>query len=245
MAGLVRPDDLMLVNRAGADFQTEVKNLRKPISDHEPLPGPGPWEGAEAIYHVIRRSSSGFKVNGQDKIYNLTNQAEVSSIDRDDLGEWVITGVNTKFTSSYGEWDFGDLTDTSNVTDMSNMFYDAFSFNSDISNWDVSNVTNMNNMFYNAEKFNQDISKWEVGNVQNMVHMFESAAKFNQDLGNWKVGNVTDMSNMFFYASQFNQDLSGWCVDQEWLQHYDFRTSSAMPLDLSHDPVWGTCPGGK
>ena len=34
------------------------------------------------------------------------------------------------------------------VGDMSNMFRDAYNFNSDISGWDVSNVTDMSNMFY-------------------------------------------------------------------------------------------------
>jgi surface protein len=53
-----------------------------------------------------------------------------------------------------GNWD------TSNVTNMSWMFYDAKEFNEDIGNWDTSNVTNMRGMFYNASKFNEDIGKW-------------------------------------------------------------------------------------
>lgn len=237
MAGLVRPDDLMLVNRAGADFQTEVRNLVKPISDHEPLPGPGPWDGADATYHVIVSNAARFKVIGQDKIYNLADQTEASTIDA--AGEWVITGVNTKFTSNYDIWDFGALTDTSNVTDMSNMFYDCFDFNSDISNWNTSNVTNMNNMFYNAEQFNSDISSWQVGNVKDMYHMFDSAAKFNSAIGNWDVGNVEDMDYMFSYATVFNQNLSGWCVDPE-PTHVNFDNSARGWTEPR--PVWGTCP---
>ena len=51
--------------------------------------------------------------------------------------------------------------DTSNVTDMSGMFYYAKKFNQDIGNWDTSNVTDMSYMFYYAEDFNQDISMWD------------------------------------------------------------------------------------
>ena len=50
--------------------------------------------------------------------------------------------------------------DTSKITDFSNMFNGAKSFNQDISNWDVSKGTDFSFMFYNAEIFNQDISNW-------------------------------------------------------------------------------------
>jgi surface protein len=53
---------------------------------------------------------------------------------------------------------------TTNVTDMSKMFYDS-QFNGDISNWDVSNVTNMSEMFEYSQ-FNGDISNWDVSNVR-------------------------------------------------------------------------------
>jgi surface protein len=45
----------------------------------------------------------------------------------------------------------------SKVTTMEWMFGYAGSFNKDISSWDVSQVTNMDNMFYNAYDFSQTI----------------------------------------------------------------------------------------
>ena len=51
------------------------------------------------------------------------------------------------------------------VTDMSDMFRGASSFNQDISTWITSNVNNMNNMFRDASAFNQDISGWNVAKV--------------------------------------------------------------------------------
>ena len=105
-----------------------------------------------------------------------------------------------------------DAPDLSKVTDMSNMFAYATSFNQDIGLWDVSSVTNMYDMFHKATSFNQDISSWDVSSVTNMSYMFSFATSFNQDIGLWDVSSVTDMSDMFMYATFFNQDISSWDV---------------------------------
>ncbi|WP_434325701.1 BspA family leucine-rich repeat surface protein [Mycoplasma leachii] len=70
-------------------------------------------------------------------------------------------GNKNEFIDGIQHWD------TSNVTDMSFMFYGAENFNQDISTWDTSNVTYMYGMFAYAENFNKDISDWDVSNVKN------------------------------------------------------------------------------
>ncbi len=100
--------------------------------------------------------------------------------------------------------------DTSNITNMENMFGNASSFNQDISTWDVSSVTNMESMFFNASSFNQDINAWDVSNVTDMKSMFLAASSFNQSLNNWDVSSVTSMVSMFNTATVFNQDISSW-----------------------------------
>ena len=83
---------------------------------------------------------------------------------------------------------YGHINDwnTSEVTDMSNLFLYKSNFNSPIGNWDVSNVINMDSMFYCAHDFNQNIGSWDVSNVNNMDDMFKDAFRFDQDISKWK-----------------------------------------------------------
>ena len=99
---------------------------------------------------------------------------------------------------------------TSLMTDMSSMFINAATFNSDISEWDTSLVTDMTSMFYGATAFNQDISKWDTSSVMNMSEMFLVANAFNQNIGSWDTAKVTNMIRMFYGATAFNQPLNTW-----------------------------------
>lgn len=96
--------------------------------------------------------------------------------------------------------------DVSNVTDMSNLFFDN-QFNGVISDWNVSSVTDMSFMFYNSQ-FTGDIFWWDTSKVLDMSHMFHDS-KFNGDISQWDVSNVTNMTDMFL-ASEFNGDISKW-----------------------------------
>jgi len=69
--------------------------------------------------------------------------------------------------------------------------------NHDIGSWDTSNVTNMDNMFREAFAFNQDITAWDTSSVTNMWYMFSGATAFNQAIGSWDTSSVTEITSMF------------------------------------------------
>ena len=102
--------------------------------------------------------------------------------DSDELREAVKLWLTNESTAKtkYGHI---SLWDTSNVTDMSGMFINAYNFNKNIRGWDTSNVTDMSCMFWGANEFNQDIGNWDTSKVTGMRGMFDNANNFNQDIG--------------------------------------------------------------
>ena len=103
-----------------------------------------------------------------------------------------------------------DRWDTSNVTEMEDMFATCSKFNCDLSKWNVSNVKNMNGMFYRCRNFESDLSAWNVSSATDMTQMFYKCSKFTSDLSHWNVSNVTNMSYMFGECRRFTSDLTKW-----------------------------------
>ena len=156
---------------------------------------------------------------------------KILSIDQWGSISW--TSMNSAFNTAINLTSTAmDSPDLTLVTDMYRMFYQAYQFNGDLSNWDVSNVTNMRQTFSSALSFNSDLSNWDVSNVTNMRQMFRDASSFNRNLNNWDVSNVADMYEMFFRATSFNSDLSNWDVGNvnnvEWMFYEAYSFNSAI-----------------
>ena len=62
------------------------------------------------------------------------------------------------------------------IQNMSGLFSEAGSFNTNISAWNVSNVEDMGHMFSGTGAFNQDLSLWDVSRVASMKYMFQEEA---------------------------------------------------------------------
>ena len=109
----------------------------------------------------------------------------------------------------YPNADLNDI-DTSNVKDMSLLFFNFNPHNIDISDWDVSNVINMNYMFLNCKNFNCDLSDWDVSSVETMEAMFDGCVSFEgKGLENWDIANVRNMEWIFSKCNSLKK-LPSW-----------------------------------
>jgi len=102
---------------------------------------------------------------------------------------------------------------TSNVTDMSQMFYGCSSLTSvDVSNFDTRNVTDMLGMFYGCSSLTSvDVSNFDTRNVTDMAMMFERCSSLTSvDVSNFNTKNVAEMFEMFLGCKNLkNIDVSG------------------------------------
>lgn len=123
---------------------------------------------------------------------------------------------------------------TSNVTNIADMFAYSDSFNQDISGWDTKNVTNMDEVFFGSKIFNQPIGKWNVNKVETFKNMFNQSQTFNQSLAAWDTSSAKNMNGMFVFSKKFNQNLTGWNVnkvtDYTNFNAYSDLTNSNIPL---------------
>lgn len=118
--------------------------------------------------------------------------------------------------------------DTSNVTDMENMFSFCRPLNSlDLSNFDTSQVTNMDSMFAccNSLTSLELSNKFNTSKVTNMDSMFAACnSLISLDLSNFNTSKVTNMKAMFHNCiSLTNLDLSNFDTSKVTSMNYMFE----------------------
>jgi surface protein len=141
-----------------------------------------------------------------------------------------------------GEATYGHINtwNTSNITDMSQLFQQKQTFNSDMFNWDVSNVTTMERMFSGAYAFNAPIGTWNVSKVENMEYMFNYTYAFNQNLNLWDTSSVTNMKGTFDNAFAFDGNIGTWDTSNVTTMDSIFRdqnSTGAFNQDISMKSV--------
>ena len=112
---------------------------------------------------------------------------------------------------------------TAECTTLHGMFGEATAFNSDLSNWNVEKVTSLQNFVLSTSAFNSNLSTWNVANVNNIVPIAQNAAAFNQVcIGfNCKCVYKFIMLNQSFSIEYLIQDLCAWNDRHgRWLRKY-------------------------
>ena len=87
--------------------------------------------------------------------------------------------------------------DTSNVTDMTGMFWGLYIEQIDLTGFDTSNVTSMFEMFCHSNINELDFSSFDTSKVTDMTAMFAYSYFNTLDLSSFDTTNVTSMANMF------------------------------------------------
>jgi len=182
---------------------------------------PSPYHEGDVPFHsakVEHSGKGGSKETSPPNAYVMTDSTIVTAVN-----EWT-----NPATRQLAEDTYGDIStwDTSEVTDMSNLFREKSLFNDDIALWDTSSVTRMTSMFFRASAFDMDISRWDTSSVTYMSNMFYEATAFNKNLSAWDVSSVSYMSRMFKDASAFRQTLC-WDVVASSSARVDMFTGSS------------------
>lgn len=183
--------DKFAVWRAGTVYQWERRE-----TNHA-------WEKQTFWYHVKNLTEELF-LWPRDEVGIIWDKSTGERVGRMlPGGEYMIAGYNeeghkVRFEGNSGNWDFGDESDTSLLTDGRRFFAECPNFNGDVSVMASSVWANVEEMFLNCTSFNQPIGDWYVSEIKN----------------NW------ELYDLFKGASAFDQDLSTWCM---WDRQLDSR----------------------
>ena len=118
--------------------------------------------------------------------------------------------------------------DTSNVTDMSNMFRSCSSLTS-VPQLDTSNVTDMSNMFYSCSSLTS-VPQLDTSNVTGMNNMFYKCYSLTT-IPQLDTSKVTNMYSMFYYCSKLTTIPQ---LDTSKVTNLNFIFNACRSLETIH-----------
>ena len=162
------------------------------------------------------------------------NYSKASSIDLSNNDTSNITNMSNMFMgSSATSINLSDI-DTSNVTNMSGMFNRSQATTLDVNHFDTSKVTNMSGMFDNSKATTLDVSHFDTSKVTNMSGMFDNSKATTLDVSHFDTSKVTNMSDMFYNSKATTLDVSHFDTSKVTNMNSMFAESQATTLDVSH-----------
>ena len=131
----------------------------------------------------------------------------ISRLDLSNLNTQNVTTTKAMFKDTYITDFIGiEKLNTSNVTDMSEMFFrvsPVYDYTLNLNSWNTSKVETFEKMFSSERhdffiSVNLYLDSWDTSNATNMSQMFYNLLTITQlDLSNWDTSKVTTMSSMF------------------------------------------------
>ncbi|MGM0149214.1 WxL domain-containing protein [Enterococcus sp. AZ162] len=166
-----------------------------------------PWRIHTDVVRIIVGNRVILPANSGWLFWSLPNLERIDNAERFDTSN--VTNMNNMFggSPSLKTLDLSNW-DTSNVTDMGFMFNGARNLETlNVSNWNTSNVTSMRTMFQNAESLTGiDVSSWNTSSVTDMGWMFNRARNLETlNVSNWNTTNVSEATSMFFNTTNLSE----------------------------------------
>ena len=170
----------------------------------------GDWSSDVILTSNIKNVKPSFLVKTKESEIEMmssggSSASFISVLENLNLSSFNTSNVTNMSSMFYGCSSLTDLDlsnfNTSKVTDMNSMFYNCSSLTSlNLNSFNTSKVTDMNSMFYSCESLaSLNLSSFNTSNVTSMAGMFMNCLTLtNLDLSSFNTSNVTNMSYMFY-----------------------------------------------
>ena len=191
------------------------------------------WEKLESdgVYAVLYRDEA----EGETLVFQHGNLSEPGK----PAAQSFRVGNGEDFTLYLGNVEHVVFKDVISPTSTAGWFYDFVSLKdiTGLENLDTSNVTDMSRMFYNCSSLTElDLSAFDTGNVTDMSMMFERCSSLSTlDLSGFDTGRVTNMEGMFVDCPKLAAlKLDGFnTANVKSMNTMFYKCSSLTELDVS------------